>query len=89
MNTINVYTIFDNEFIDKLRSTPSNAEFRKLIQSRYPSKLSDEVIEKAGIDWCLGTDENGVVNAGDDYENHELHGFIAGVKWAGGACEVS
>jgi hypothetical protein len=42
---------------------------------------SDEEIEKGALEWCLGVDERGTCNTGDDYDNHELPAFIAACKW--------
>jgi hypothetical protein len=44
-------------------------------------EISDEEIEKAALEWCLGFDEKGYNNTGDDYSNHELPAFIAACKW--------
>lgn len=52
-----------------------------LKEKRQIIDLSDEEIEKGALEWCLGVDETGCKNTGDDYDNHELPAFIAACKW--------
>ena len=50
-------------------------------EKEHTIELSDEEIEKGALEWCLGVDERGTCNTGDDYDNHELPAFIAACKW--------
>jgi len=62
-----------------------NDGYNKAIKNTYTKEqtieISDDEIEKAALDWCLGLDEKGCNNTGDDYDNHELPAFIAACKW--------
>jgi hypothetical protein len=62
-----------------------NDGYNKAIENTYTKEqtieISDDEIEKAALDWCLGLDEKGCKNTGDNYDNHELPAFIAACKW--------
>lgn len=74
-----------NKLEEKLDTTLENETSESLNnwlkEKRQTIDLSDEEIEKGALEWCLGVDEKGCNNTGDDYDNHELPAFIAACKW--------
>jgi hypothetical protein len=65
-----------SEFVSELNGNRFHEDL-----SPVKKEISDEEIEMAAYEWCKGTDENGFVRTGDDYDNHELPAYIAACKW--------
>ena len=77
----------------KIKSEPNGIVRERMINSflidaeqaeameKEQTEISDEDIEKGALEWCLGVDETGCCNTGDDYDVHELPAFIAACKW--------
>jgi hypothetical protein len=50
------------------------------LEKRTTLPSDDEIADKAYA-WCQIPGDDGYINAGDDYDSHEMPAFIAGVKW--------